>query len=115
MITVITFAYGFVVCSGVEYPINPLDLTMPYTNSNNELICLGTFHSQSNTTTGGVDAALGDTFLRNVYAVFNYGHWTQPGTGQPYVQLLSVGHLIGLTSSHLTDLGLTDTGSGGCS
>lgn len=33
---------------------------------------------------------LGDTFLRNAYALFNYGNWTRADDGAPYMQLLSV-------------------------
>ena len=71
------------------FPINPLDLTMPFTDANNELICLSTFF-WSNSTSQDVDVILGDAFLRNVYTLFNYGNWTTPGTSLPYVQLLSV-------------------------
>jgi hypothetical protein len=36
---------------------------------------------------------LGDTFLRNAYAVYNFGNWTRPEEGPPYIQLVSVRRL----------------------
>lgn len=40
----------------------------------------------------GLDFILGDSFMRNVYAVFNFGNWTNTteGAAPPYIQLLPV-------------------------
>ena len=43
------------------------------------------------------DLILGDTFLRNVYALFDYGNWTRADDGPPFVQLLSVRVFLGLS------------------
>lgn len=37
------------------------------------------------------DVILGDTFLRNTYALYNFGNWTRPGDSGPYIQVLGVG------------------------
>ena len=86
--------------SGTEYPINPLDMTRLYQLPNNETICLNTFAPQD-LSSQGADFILGDSFLRNVYALFNYGNWTTPGTELPYVQLLSVSRVRRRTSSRV--------------
>ena len=36
------------------------------------------------------DAILGDTFLRNTYALYYFGNWTRQDDGPPHIQLLSV-------------------------
>ena len=41
----------------------------------------------------GLDAILGDAFMRNVYALFDFGNWTREGDATPFVQLLSVSGL----------------------
>ena len=41
----------------------------------------------------GLDAILGDAFMRNVYALFDFGNWTREGGAAPFVQLLSVSGL----------------------
>lgn len=37
-----------------------------------------------------LDVILGDTFLRNTYALYNFGNWTRPGDSGPYIQVLGV-------------------------
>lgn len=36
------------------------------------------------------DVILGDTFLRNVYTLYNFGNWTRESDPPPFIQLLSV-------------------------
>lgn len=92
--------------SGIEYPINPLDLTRiitlgSYSNGTNETICINTFQ-KADTSSEDYDIILGDSFMRNVYALFNFGNWTTPGDKPPYVQLLSVS--VFTTSCPLTSV-----------
>jgi len=76
------------VFNGTEYPVHPID-TVQAGLDNGELTCFGGFMSN-----GGQDNAedmiLGDSFLRNVYAVFNYGDFIDNSTtALPFIQLLS--------------------------
>ncbi|KAH9935100.1 acid protease [Epithele typhae] len=82
--------------SGQDIPVHPLDLTLTTvfsTPSGNITGCLGSFQGLTLDPTEfvGFDLILGDSFLRNVYASYNYGNY-QPNTtfdGQgPFVQLL---------------------------
>lgn len=36
---------------------------------------------------------LGDSFMRNVYSLFNFGNWTTPVAEPAYMQILSVSGL----------------------
>ncbi|KAK0187820.1 aspartic peptidase domain-containing protein [Armillaria mellea] len=89
--------------SGNSYHVHPLDAIIDPSVSNSSRIvnskgqtsCIGTFQPilfpNSNQT---FDMILGMSFLRNVYAVFNYGDFVAGGNditirGDPYVQLLS--------------------------
>ena len=85
--------------SGQPYPIHPLDLTtpviLPYTEDGvkkNTTVCVNNYeYFTLDPASFSVDAFLGDAFLRNVYASFDYGDY-DPATkkdGQPFVQLLS--------------------------
>lgn len=74
--------------SGTEYPINPLDLTR-LVQAGNDTVCVNTF-APGDLKSQGFDFILGDAFLRNTYALFNYGNWTDTSDNMPYVQLLSV-------------------------
>ncbi|KAH9935087.1 aspartic peptidase domain-containing protein [Epithele typhae] len=87
----VVFTFG-----GQGIPVHPLDLT--YTQaftfpSGNLTGCFGSFQALALDPTEfvGFDLLLGDAFLRNVYASYNYGNY-QPNTtfdGQgPFVQLL---------------------------
>ncbi|KAH9893132.1 aspartic peptidase domain-containing protein [Epithele typhae] len=87
----VVFTFG-----GQDIPVHPLDLTFTQVltlPSGNTTGCLGSFQALTLDPTEfvGFDLLLGDAFLRNVYASFNYGDY-QPNTpfdGQgPFVQLL---------------------------
>ncbi|KAK0464234.1 aspartic peptidase domain-containing protein [Desarmillaria tabescens] len=90
--------------SSISYPIHPLDATMDpsllgltgVVNSEGQSSCIGSFQPISFSTPGAqtYDMILGMSFLRNVYAVFNYGDFIAEGNdtsnrGDPYVQFLS--------------------------
>ncbi|KAL1743093.1 aspartic peptidase domain-containing protein [Schizophyllum fasciatum] len=89
--------------SGQEYPIHPMDTTLdPDTlgitgvqNSQGEDCCIGTFQPISFETgdSPNYDMILGMSFLRNVYALFNYGDFLvdqKNKKADPYIQFLSI-------------------------
>lgn len=80
--------------SDVKYPIHPLDLTSlsdPITLGGQKYTaCVAAFHGIDEWAPGEFDISLGDSFLRNVYASFDFGNDPATGTqGTPYVQLYS--------------------------
>ncbi|KAK0464237.1 aspartic peptidase domain-containing protein [Desarmillaria tabescens] len=89
--------------SGNSYHIHPLDATMDpslwgltdLVNSKNQSSCIGSFQPIFSSASGATyDMILGMSFLRNVYAVFNFGDFVGNGSdisnrGDPYIQLLS--------------------------
>lgn len=99
------------------FPLHPIDVVIipePGEESradSDDTICIGAFSYLGGNTIGKslslfdwdnnvgdgpffffncVDMILGDTFLRNVYALYNYGAWTRADDGSPYIQLVSV-------------------------
>ena len=97
------------------YPIHPIDLVViadqgenPRTDAS-DFICIGAFSylDPGSTDIGehtlcqpyvradicadfAEDIILGDTFMRNVYTLYNFGNWTRAQDESPYIQLLSV-------------------------
>ncbi|KDQ57373.1 hypothetical protein JAAARDRAFT_36005 [Jaapia argillacea MUCL 33604] len=70
-----------------EYPVNPIDIvSVTHVSNSGDLTCSGLFLVAD---AGDLDIILGDTFLRNAYALFDFGRWATPGTSDPFVQLLS--------------------------
>ncbi|CAE6424850.1 unnamed protein product [Rhizoctonia solani] len=82
----VTFSIG-----GVTVPIHPLDLTNPgvyLINGKNQTFCLNAFQPLTIDNLP-FDFLLGDSFLRNVYAVYDFGDFDASGKmGKPYVKLL---------------------------
>ncbi|KAI5122263.1 hypothetical protein M0805_007127 [Coniferiporia weirii] len=86
----VTFVFG-----GVNYPINPLDLTTPEDSSDSKN-CMATFQQISSTVAnhqsfGAFDMILGMAFLRNVYLLIDFGDFVDGSAssiGDPYIQLL---------------------------
>ncbi|KIM38854.1 hypothetical protein M413DRAFT_447551 [Hebeloma cylindrosporum] len=79
---------------GEKYAIHPLDLSTisdPLTIDGKDWVaCVATFKAADNWGEGDFDLSLGDTFLRNVYAVFDFGDTPSGGsTQEPFMQLLS--------------------------
>ncbi|GBE83572.1 acid protease [Sparassis crispa] len=70
------------------YPIDPLDAIMPRIASDGSVYCVGSI--VYNPKSSGTDFLLGDTFLRNIYALFHYGNWTNKAEYGPYMQFLSI-------------------------
>ncbi|KAG9103064.1 hypothetical protein FRC06_000303 [Ceratobasidium sp. 370] len=76
----------------VTIHIHPLDISLPqvYTKSSGEqaTYCINTFVPLSPDLTA-FDFLFGDSFLRNVYAVYDFGDFDASGNmGKPYVKLL---------------------------
>ncbi|KAI0344418.1 aspartic peptidase A1 [Trametopsis cervina] len=88
----LSFMFG-----GVEYPIHPLDVSSSDFNivdSTGKPTCLGTFQpiTSAFSLLGEYDIILGMAFLRNAYALFDYGDWvdeTSNDRNDPFIQLLS--------------------------
>jgi len=76
------------VFAGYDYPIHPIDAIIPAGVTNDgSVVCQSGF---SYVPDGGVDFLLGDSFLRNVYSLFNFGTFTPVGTTAPFMQILSI-------------------------
>ncbi|KAF7300822.1 Peptidase A1 domain-containing protein [Mycena kentingensis (nom. inval.)] len=80
-----------VVIGGVSYPIHPLDLSemVPYSDSTgNSTVCVSSLIPFP---TSDFDALFGDTIMRNIYSVFNFGGTVAKSpTGSASMNLLSV-------------------------
>ncbi|KAH9945767.1 aspartic peptidase domain-containing protein [Amylocystis lapponica] len=82
--TTLEFQFG-----NQSYPVHPLDITTP-TQINNTIYCVNTYRASTLPVNNQFDMILGDAFLKNVYASFDYGHWNpENNTGIPFIQLLS--------------------------
>jgi len=76
------------VWGGNVYPVHPIDSVIVWgIDDNGDPFCAGAFTSSSGS---GIDFLLGDTFLRNVLTVFDFGYLASVGGTAPFVQLLSV-------------------------
>lgn len=73
---------------GNEYPVHPIDTVIATLDNNGEIVCTSSF-SAGNVASDGNDITLGDTFLRNVYQLYDYGSFVG-ASGTPIIQLLSV-------------------------
>ncbi|KAG8713904.1 hypothetical protein FRC11_010553 [Ceratobasidium sp. 423] len=84
----VTFTIG-----GVTVPVHPLDLSIPAVFSidgTNQTFCYNAFQPLTIDELP-FDFLLGDSFLRNVYAVYDFGDFDASGNmGKPYVKLLSL-------------------------
>lgn len=85
-------------CSGKPFPVHPLDLTFVATTevpsgtngkTENVTYCYNTYQylALDPNSFSGFDAILGDAFLRNAYASFDYGETDSSGNSS-YVQLV---------------------------
>ncbi|TFK50938.1 acid protease [Heliocybe sulcata] len=82
--------------SGQKIPLHPLDITSPGVtqtpNGTNVTVCLSQFVASTANAIPGIDLLLGDAFLRNVYAIFDFGDYVREDTlnvTDPYIQLLA--------------------------
>ncbi|KAJ6573181.1 aspartic peptidase domain-containing protein [Mycena vulgaris] len=93
--TIITIVIGQVFYIGMPYPIHPLDLSdvqnVPNDDgSGNATFCTSTFGALTIPPREGIDALFGDSFMRNVYTVFNFGNSiAKSPSGAASMQLLS--------------------------
>ncbi|KZV90976.1 acid protease [Exidia glandulosa HHB12029] len=86
--TTVSFVFG-----GQSFAVHPLDVTHPTQAGLKDgtvvTYCVNTF--QVNKDTSEFDVVLGDAFLRNVFAVYDFGDVDAVGkTANPFVKLLSV-------------------------
>jgi hypothetical protein len=81
---------------GMNYPIHPLDTVDDNFNilsPSGDPACIGAFQpiTTAFSMLGHYDMILGMNFLRNAYALFDFGSWTGSSSdGKPYMQLLSM-------------------------
>ncbi|EPT05621.1 hypothetical protein FOMPIDRAFT_1013336 [Fomitopsis schrenkii] len=76
--------------SSSVYPMNPIDVTDVQVNEDGSYFCIGIF-APTPDNAGVADFILGDSFMRNVYTLLNYGsNFTGHGDVPPYMQILSV-------------------------
>ncbi|KAH9915321.1 aspartic peptidase domain-containing protein [Fomitopsis serialis] len=75
------------VFGGIAYPIHPIDAVLPDIGDNGVVTCMAAFEAADD----GL-MLLGDTFMRNVYTLFNFGDTlTQREGDEPaHIQLLSI-------------------------
>ncbi|KAI0732205.1 acid protease [Fomitopsis betulina] len=69
----------------MSVPIHPLDLTT-FAQINGTQVCVNTFRASSFPANNQFDLVLGDAFLKNVYASFNFGDLSAEAV--PFMQLL---------------------------
>ncbi|KII87068.1 hypothetical protein PLICRDRAFT_243487 [Plicaturopsis crispa FD-325 SS-3] len=87
----VAFAFG-----EDEFAVHPLDLTTVTTTTTAgkdggvaHTLCVNAFQASSGDLSGDFDMILGDAFMRNVYAVFNFGNATEGGfEGVPSIQMV---------------------------
>ncbi|KAF8706137.1 Acid protease, partial [Rhizoctonia solani] len=93
----VTFTIG-----GITVPIHPLDLTIPgkFTiNGTEQTLCYNAFQFLTINDLP-FDFLLGDSFLRNVYAVYDFGDFDASGNmGKPYIKLLPLTDPVAASAS----------------
>ncbi|TFK24926.1 acid protease [Coprinopsis marcescibilis] len=81
--------------AGVNYPIHPLDTVddnFDRYDATGKKVCIGSFQpiTTAFSLLGHYDMILGMSFLRSVYALFDFGEWIENGTGDhPFIQMVS--------------------------
>ncbi|TDL16305.1 acid protease [Rickenella mellea] len=80
----LSFIFG-----GVEYPVHPIDTVLAEDNGKGGITCVSGFYQGPHA--ANEDFVLGANFLRNTYALFNYGEsaWGADPPFAPYIQLMS--------------------------
>ncbi|TDL18837.1 acid protease [Rickenella mellea] len=79
----LSFVFG-----GVAYPVHPIDTVNAFANGTAP-VCFGAFTVPSEGhEPPAEDFVLGDSFLRNVYSLYDFGSFIS-GTTPPFIQLLS--------------------------
>ncbi|KAL5537140.1 hypothetical protein ACEPAF_963 [Sanghuangporus sanghuang] len=80
----VSFIFG-----GVEYPVHPIDTIQATLGTDGSIACFSGFlPTDVDPNESTEDFLLGDSFMRNVYAVFSFGSFIS-GTNPPTIQLLS--------------------------
>ncbi|KAJ2928437.1 hypothetical protein H1R20_g8657, partial [Candolleomyces eurysporus] len=86
--TIVEFTFG-----GQPMPIHPLDLSIfpGLVTAGGQLYtaCIAAIDGNDELAEYGFEMALGATFLRNVYSVYDFGDSNGTAAGQPYMQLLA--------------------------
>ncbi|EIW64104.1 acid protease [Trametes versicolor FP-101664 SS1] len=75
---------------GQPFPIHPLDAVIVNQTANGLMVCLSALSMNLDPVDLASDWLIGDTFMRNVYSLYDYGNMSNPNAGFPYMQLLSI-------------------------
>ncbi|TDL18819.1 acid protease [Rickenella mellea] len=78
----LSFVFG-----GIAYPVHPIDTVQATTNTDGTVICISGFLAMTGPDPVE-DMVLGNSLLRNVYSLYDFGSFTS-ATTPPFVQLLS--------------------------
>ncbi|KAI0786809.1 aspartic peptidase domain-containing protein [Abortiporus biennis] len=78
------------VFAGQEYPIHPIDLIVVGSSDDDSTTICGNAYRYYSPDDGDRDMLLGDSFLKNVYALFDFGNYSRSSDENPYIQLLSL-------------------------
>ncbi|KAL0948548.1 hypothetical protein HGRIS_011108 [Hohenbuehelia grisea] len=78
------------VFGGASFPVHPIDATYAagIDEDSNQVVCAGAFSVIE--PNSEYDWLLGDSFLRNVFSLYEFGSWTSVADSPPHVKLLSV-------------------------
>ncbi|KAI0334107.1 acid protease [Cubamyces sp. BRFM 1775] len=76
--------------AGNPYPMHPIDAVVVNTTVNGIENCLGAITVNDNPLGLATDWLIGDSFMRNIYSLYDYGNQTSPTDGNPYMQILSI-------------------------
>ncbi|TDL18821.1 acid protease [Rickenella mellea] len=79
----LSFVFG-----GLAYPVHPIDTVQALPDSKGKVNCFSGFWVSSQGEYLSEDFVLGDSFLRNVYTLYDFGSFIS-GTTAPFIQLLS--------------------------
>ncbi|THH09569.1 hypothetical protein EW145_g1912 [Phellinidium pouzarii] len=75
------------VFAGMEFPVHPIDTVTATTDDNGNIVCYSGFPF-SDGSDSSEDFLLGDSFLRNVYSLYDYGSFFNE-SASPFIQLLA--------------------------
>ncbi|KAH9897762.1 aspartic peptidase domain-containing protein [Cubamyces lactineus] len=76
--------------AGNPYPMHPIDAVVLNTTADGIQNCLGAITVNENPMGLGTDWLIGDSFMRNIYSLYDYGNQTSKADGNPYMQILSI-------------------------
>ncbi|OSD03309.1 acid protease [Trametes coccinea BRFM310] len=76
--------------AGQPYPMHPIDAIVVNLTETGVANCVGALTVNPNPNGALTDWLIGDSFMRNIYTLYDYGNQTDPKDGLPYIQMLSI-------------------------